>query len=41
MFKREMDRRFVQLYGERLKKHPMHPDNIDKSLTNVESKSLL
>jgi hypothetical protein len=31
MFKREMDRRFNELYEDKLKQHPMHPDNLDKS----------
>lgn len=30
MFKREMDRRFNELYEERLRQHPMHPDNLEK-----------
>lgn len=34
VFKREMDRRFQQLYGEKLRKHPMHPDNSDISNDN-------
>lgn len=27
IFKREMDRRFNKLYDEKLRQHPMHPEN--------------
>ena len=39
-FKKEMDRRFNTLYEEKLRQHPMHPDNPGKNNRSSESLGL-